>query len=104
MGRRARGSLGVPANPVILELLATRGHLFHQALHLLLPQEHPFLPLNQQHPGPPGSLVSLGILGILAHPWSHCILVHLGGRKVRDSLGFLAAQEDLKTLVIQLFP
>lgn len=104
MGRQVRESLGVPANPVILELLATRGHLFHQGLCLLLPREHPFLLLNQGHPGPLGSLVSLEILEILAHPSSHCILGDPGGRKVRGSLGFLAVQEDLKTLVIQLFP
>lgn len=68
MGQQVQEILGGPANPGVLQFLATRGHLFRQVLCLLLQQEHPFLLSNHEHPGPLGSLVSPEVLETLAHP------------------------------------
>lgn len=68
MGQQAQENLEGLANPGVLEPLATRGHLLHQVLYLLLQQEHPFVLSNQQHPGSLGSPMSLGVLETPAHP------------------------------------
>lgn len=68
MDQRVRESLEGLVSPVILGLLATRGHLFHTKVLYLPQQERPFLLSNQQHLGSPGSLVSPEGLETLAHP------------------------------------
>lgn len=77
MGQQVQEILGGLANPGILQLLATRGHLFRQVLCLLFQQVHLFLLSNHEHPGPLGSLVSPEILETLAHPGRHTKVVVL---------------------------